>query len=126
MATVLNLFPSQIQFVNSDGTLTSEAYRALQTLMVRVGGPISPSITEVNFDVSSVQASIGVIDKDIAAIQAEMGATPLPTLPGFDDPLTPAPIDPQAVESLQSEVAALREAIARLTSQIQDINQGKL
>lgn len=38
MATTLNLFPSRIRFTNDDGTLTPEAYRALQTLVSRSGG----------------------------------------------------------------------------------------
>ena len=43
MTTVLNLFPARIQFVSADGRLTPEAYRALQTLMVRVGGAMRPA-----------------------------------------------------------------------------------
>lgn len=36
----LFLFPARVRWANADGTLTPEAYRALQALMARVGGPI--------------------------------------------------------------------------------------
>ena len=38
--TTLNLFPARIRFTNTDGTLTPEAYRALQVLFQRVGGAL--------------------------------------------------------------------------------------
>ena len=38
--TALTLFPARIRFVNSDGTLTNEAYRALQVVYDRIGGPL--------------------------------------------------------------------------------------
>lgn len=38
--TALVLFPSRIRFVNDDGTLTPEAYRALQEIVSRTGGPL--------------------------------------------------------------------------------------
>jgi len=47
MSTALNLFPARIPFVNADGTLTPEAYRALQTLMERVGGPLGDNGVDV-------------------------------------------------------------------------------
>jgi hypothetical protein len=51
--TTLNLFPARIAFVNADGTLTSEAYRSLQTLMRRVGGPLGDTGIDVFADVSA-------------------------------------------------------------------------
>ena len=54
MATpALNLFPARIQFVNSDGTLTPEAYRSLQALMQRVGGPLGDNGVDVFGDIAS-------------------------------------------------------------------------
>jgi hypothetical protein len=52
MATVLNLFPSRIAFVNPDGTLTPSAYRALQILAIRVGGPLGDNGVDVFSDTS--------------------------------------------------------------------------
>ena len=45
--TTLNLFPARIAFVNPDGTLTTEAYRALQVLFGRVGGALGDNGTDV-------------------------------------------------------------------------------
>lgn len=50
MANPVNLFPSRVPFVNPDGTLTAEAYRALTALSNRVGGQASnavPSSTDL-------------------------------------------------------------------------------
>ena len=47
MATTLTLFPSRIRFTNADGTLTPEAYRALQTLVERSGGILGDNGVDV-------------------------------------------------------------------------------
>ena len=39
----LNIFPARVPFVNPDGTLTAEAYRALQGIFARVGGALGDS-----------------------------------------------------------------------------------
>lgn len=46
MAT-LSLFPARIRFTNADGTLTPEAYRALQVLFQRVGGTLGDNGEDV-------------------------------------------------------------------------------
>lgn len=43
----LNLFPARVAFVNPDGTLTNEAYRALQMVFERVGGALGDSGADV-------------------------------------------------------------------------------
>ena len=47
MATILSLFPARVKFTNDDGTLTPEAYRALQILFTRVGGTLGDNGTDV-------------------------------------------------------------------------------
>lgn len=47
MAQALSLFPARIRFTNADGTLTAEAYRALQGLLERVGGPLGDNGVDV-------------------------------------------------------------------------------
>jgi hypothetical protein len=77
-SNVLNLFPARIAFVNADGTLTAEAYRALQTLTIRVGGPLGDNGVDVFADISGVstvsssvtdttlqQQSVDVLQSDI-------------------------------------------------------------
>ena len=51
----LNLFPARVRFVNDDGTLTMEAYRALQIVFSRVGGTLG----DVGADTFTVQAPMG-------------------------------------------------------------------
>ena len=51
----LNLFPARVRFVNDDGTLTMEAYRALQIVFNRVGG----SLGDVGTDTFTIQSSMG-------------------------------------------------------------------
>lgn len=52
MATTLTLFPSRIRFTNADGTLTPEAYRALQTLVERSGGTLGDNGVDVFGDLT--------------------------------------------------------------------------
>lgn len=122
----LSLFPARVKFVNPDGTLTNEAYRALQSLLNRVGGPVSISITEVVADLTALNQEVSNINEDIAAIESDVGSIPvLPTniLPDALDPPLPSF---STVEALQSEVSELREIVAVLAAKINDINQGKL
>lgn len=51
----LNLFPARIPFVNADGTLTPEAYRALQVVFSRVGGALG----DVGVDTFNDQTTMG-------------------------------------------------------------------
>lgn len=51
----LNLFPARVRFVNEDGTLTNEAYRALQIVFGRVGG----SLGNVGTDTFTGQTTMG-------------------------------------------------------------------
>lgn len=65
----LFLFPSRVRWANPDGTLTPEAYRALQSLLNRVGGPLGDqgqdSFGDVNGDASV--SSINVAYTDVTA-----------------------------------------------------------
>lgn len=51
--TALALFPSRIRFVNADGTLTPEAYRALQEIVQRTGGVLGSSGADTYGDILS-------------------------------------------------------------------------
>lgn len=64
--TALALFPSRIRFVNGDGTLTPEAYRALQEIVSRTGGVLgvqgSDTYGDILGDLSTNQASVAYTD----------------------------------------------------------------
>lgn len=123
MATILSLFPARIAFVNADGTLTPEAYRALQTLMVRVGGPVAPTINELDAQ-QYADAGIEETRAMLYAVTNEIGSAPGAVPMPADDPLMP-PVCTVTVDSLQSDINDLRETVARLATQINDLNQGK-
>ena len=59
----LNLCPSRIRFVSADGTLTPEAYRALQAIVERTGGVLGDVGVDTSMTVSmggnDLQQSIG-------------------------------------------------------------------
>jgi hypothetical protein len=79
--SVLDLFPVRIKFVNPDGTLTSEAYRALRRVGLMVSGIDDNGIGEVFADVSGIAAQqtppipeqdYGTIAGSIAALQRQI------------------------------------------------------
>lgn len=67
----LNLFPARVAFVNSDGTLTAEAYRALNALYGRVGGAIGDNGVDVFSDVSSIGGGQSSLDNSAEVRQQE-------------------------------------------------------
>lgn len=64
--TALVLFPSRIRFVNADGTLTPEAYRALQEIVSRSGGVLGVQGTDtygdITGDLSTNQVNVAYTD----------------------------------------------------------------
>ena len=50
--TALALFPARIRFVNADGTLTPEAYRALQEIVQRTGGVLGTTGSDTFGDIT--------------------------------------------------------------------------
>ena len=64
--TALVLFPSRVRFVNDDGTLTAEAYRALTELMNRTGGILGSSgadtFSDIVGDASKTDLNIAYTD----------------------------------------------------------------
>lgn len=64
--TALVLFPARIRFVNEDGTLTPEAYRALQEIVSRTGGVLgavgSDTYTDIVGDASKTDLNVAYTD----------------------------------------------------------------
>lgn len=123
MANPLSLFPARVRFTNADGTLTPEAYRSLQMLFERVGGSVATGLGDL--DVLQL-ASTGApeLRADMASRLDGLSITPAPAPMPRDEFITPA-VELVQVEQLLSEVNALREEVARLTSKINDLEQGK-
>lgn len=68
MANILQLFPARVRFTNADGTLTPEAFRALQALFERVGGSfgdVGEDVFGQQFAPSESGAGAGVVDATV-------------------------------------------------------------
>ena len=66
--TALALFPARIRFVNADGTLTPEAYRALQEIVQRTGGVLGTTGSDTFGDITGgdlSNSSINVAYTDV-------------------------------------------------------------
>lgn len=65
----LFLFPARIRWSNADGTLTPEAYRALQALLDRVGGTLGDQGTDSFADTNgdATLTSLNVAYTDVSA-----------------------------------------------------------
>lgn len=88
--TTLSLYPARIRFVNADGTLTPEAYRALQILFGRVGGALG----DMGTDMSAV-SSIDVNQILNEATSRETLIQPASVLEQFlPDVVQPIPVQP--------------------------------
>jgi hypothetical protein len=60
--TALALFPARIRFVNADGTLTPEAYRALQEIVQRTGGVLGTTGSDTFGDITGGDLSNSAIN----------------------------------------------------------------
>ncbi len=96
--TVLNLFPARIRFVNQDGTLTPEAYRALQILLGRVGGPLGDTGEDVFANI------FGSSDSDIDSSASDMVTQPVMAEVLLPDIAQPVMYDPTFPDVMQGEL----------------------
>lgn len=71
--TALVLFPARIRFVNDDGTLTPEAYRALQEIVSRTGGVLGSSGTDTFGDIvgDTTKSELNVAYTDVTQSPAQ-------------------------------------------------------
>lgn len=94
--TTLNLFPARIAFVNADGTLTTEAYRALQVLFARVGGPLGDNGTDTfNQQIVMGQAA----DNPAITDMLQQSTSPDLLLPDLTQPATPDLLLPDLMQT---------------------------
>jgi len=117
--SMLNLFPARVRFVNADGTLTSEASRALADLMVRVGGVLAPTIDELDAQQYS-DAGIEEAKAFAFALAGEFGALPLPVPAAPCESAAPV-CEALRLDVLATEVHELRETVAQLRTEIDNL-----
>lgn len=113
MADALNLFPARVQFVDpATGMLTVPAQKAMQLLLVRVGGVTAPTINELT--VSDDE------DSGLEELRHEFSKT-------FQG-LQSAPVmqESQAVEFLLTQVAEAQALITELRRELEDLKQGQM
>lgn len=119
---VLDLFPTHVVFVGPDGKLTAPAARAMQALFKRVGGATGASTTDLAV---SDDDDSGLEEFKHETMKGLDAAAMLPAQVGesFTDPLNPISQQHSEIQILQTELAGLREQVALLASQINDIQQ---
>jgi len=73
--TALVLFPARIKFVNTDGTLTPEAYRALQEIVNRTGGVLGSVGSDTYGDIvgDASMSSVNVAYTDVQQTPSQDG-----------------------------------------------------
>jgi hypothetical protein len=125
MSEVLSLFPSRVRFVDANGMLTPEALRALSVLFTRVGGAISPSITDLAV-ADDEDSGLEEMRHEFTKSVDGLAMAPALVLPVFDDQLQPLAQQHSEVQALQTEIAGLREEVASLRTQVNDIQQGTM
>lgn len=129
MTEPLQLFPTHAPIGRTqDGKtvyMTTEFFKALKKVFERVGGATGASTTDL---ASSDDEDSGLEDYRLEQSKHNDAVDMLPpsvTLP-FDDPMHPLAQQHVELQLLQSEVSGLREEVAQLRTQINDILQGTL
>ena len=112
MAAHLNPQPARIPLVDSRGLVTAEWHRFFEALFGRVGGTFGDSTTDLmasSFDDAGIEGLEGALYR----LTDEVRALP-----------APAPAD-AAPDIIPSEMQELRERVARLERQIEDMQKGQ-
>lgn len=126
MATALDLFPQRVALIDiKTGRLTQEGYRAFATLFERVGGSSAPSNSELavsDDDDSGLEEFKAELSKTLDGL----GMNPAVVLDPFTDPLHGIVQEHSPLQEVLTELAGLREEVAVLRTQINDIQQGAI
>lgn len=136
MNNPLDLFQARVPFVDDKGRLTPEALRSFRLLLLRVGGTVGPSTTDLNIS-DDEDSGLEEFKLDVWKRLEAGDVNPLPVSEPFTDPMHPFSViepytDPMHpldqpfpdVQQLMTEVSELREEVTRLRRQINDIQQG--
>lgn len=126
MTTALQLFSlRQARFVDQNGRLTAEAVRALNALLDRVGGATSISVTELAIS-DDEDSGLEEFRHESTKVSEGLQMQPLPAFEPYSDPLHPIAQQHSEVQALQTEMSGLREQVAVLMQQINDLQQGTI
>jgi hypothetical protein len=122
---LLDLFPARVRFTDKDGRLTPEAMRALAALFVRVGGASALSNTELAMS-DDDDSGLEELKAELAKSLDAFAMQPRSELDPFTDPLQPIAQEHSGIEHVLTELAGLREQVAALQTQINDLQQGAI
>jgi len=126
MPTPLDLFPARVAIGRVDGKpvfASPEFIRALGDLFIRVGGANAPSNSELALT-DDDDSGLEEFKAELAKALDGLGMQPTPEPVSFTDPMQPLVHEHVAVEYLLTELAGLREQVAALQTQINDLQQG--
>lgn len=134
--SILTQFKSNVAFTDANGRLTKEASLFLQGLFRRVGGSTAPTIEELSviddedsgleeFKAEQFKAIDGLgMEPPVSFPVTDGDVAPPASFDPFQDPLHPLALAHSEIQQLQTELAGLREEVAVLKTQINDILQG--
>lgn len=128
----LDLFPSRIRFVDTEGRLTAEAVRALNTVFDRIGGASGTSTSDLAItddDDSGLEEFKSEFGKSLQGVDSTSGSRlddfTSETAKAFDalnvSPISQAHVQ---IEQLLSELNGLRDVVAELAKRVSGIEQG--
>lgn len=111
MTTALDLFPSRVAFVDSQGRLTAEAVRALNAVFARIGGASGSSTGDLATALAE-DSGLEELRSELYKSFDALASSPLPTF--------------VHVEQLQNEISGLRDVVAELSKKFNDLQQGTI
>jgi hypothetical protein len=137
MAGILDLFPARVRFVDADGRLTVEAFRALAKVFERIGGSTGPSTTDLATS-DDEDSGLEEFKHEVSKTLDGLAMLPPSAFDPFTDPLHPLaqPHDPYTdplhplpqehvdVQHILTELAGLREEVTRLRAEVQGLQEG--
>lgn len=127
--TVLELFPARVAIGRTqDGKpifATPEFIRALAQVLERLGGPAGPSVTDLGV-ADDEDSGLEEMRAEQAKANDAFDMLPPVVFPALEDPLYPIPQEHVAVQALLTELNGLREEIAVLRTEINNLQQGSL
>lgn len=109
MATTLTLFPSRIRFTNADGTLTPEAYRALQTLVERSGGILGDNGVDVFGGFGDLNGSASQDSSFTDTVTQPTEAESVPDM--LQQPVQADSFTPDVIQPMSDKSMTLPEAV---------------
>jgi hypothetical protein len=122
---ILDLVPARVRFVDADGRLTPEAFRALAKVFERIGGATGASTTDLALS-DDEDSGLEEFKHEVSKTLDGLAMQPASVFEPFTDHMHPLPQEHAEVQHLLTELADLREEVARLRTEVQGIQEGTM